>query len=97
MITDDIYPEDMTERDWKRLQKEGRTAGLTLAGIGAVTYGANKFVGPTGYKGGARVYKRIGRYGKGAIATGLGGAGLLEYAHYKRRKKDKGNDSKKKD
>ena len=94
MITDDIYPEDMTERDWKRLQKEGRTAGLSLAGIGAVTYGASRYAGE---KGREKAYKIGRRAGKGAMLTGLGGAGLLEYAHYKRRKKAKENDSKKKD
>lgn len=92
-MKNDIYS-DMSEKDWKKLQKEGRLAGLTLAGAGALTYGANRYAGEEAM---GKAYKVTKRAGKGAMLTGLGAAGLLEYAHYKRRKKAKENDSKKKD
>lgn len=91
-MKDDIYS-DMSEKDWKKLQKEGRLAGLTLTGVGALTYGANRYAGE---KGREKAYKIAKRAGKGAMLTGLGAAGLLEYAHYKRRKEAKENDSKEK-
>ena len=92
MILDNRDPESLTEKDWKRVRKEGRAAGLTISGIGALTYGINKFVGP---KGREKTYKRARRSGIGVTTAGLVGTGLLEYAHYKR-KKAKENDSKKK-
>lgn len=93
MILDNRNPEELTEKDWERVKKEGRIAGLTTAGIGALTYGANRFAGP---KGREKAYKIAKRSGIGVTAAGLTGTGLLEYAHYKRKKKSKKDDSKEK-
>ena len=94
MITDDRFPENMSEEEIDKLHRRARWGAPVLIGAGGITYIANKIAGSKGRK---KTYKRLNRAG---LAGALGGAGLIgttEYLHYKYKKNLKNDNKKKKD